>query len=526
MKGKLQQRLLLPIALLGAVALLSNLLAVFSIRNVNGNAARIVDHYMVQETQLEEIRRSVMDLHRMALSHIVATDYGTMIQVVTQIKTEEAALEEQLEAYRTQADEEDLAICQNLENNYEAFRRALLQLVCASAKSDTSTAYILANTEVANRVAAAEENINALSAAIQERTASARQHLLSVYLLALAVSGASILACLLLVPAAVKIVMKYVMTPIRSIQDSLRDSSVRISGVVSDVLRRTRTSNQSAQALDALAGSLSATIQEVAGSAAIINSGASSIRGDVGDMAQECEAITAYTAEMKDRAGAMERSALESTQVIRSKTAEILTVLDQAIQQSGSVDQITLLTQEILNIASTTDLIAVNASIEAARAGSAGQGFAVVAQEIRKLADSSGETAGRIQEISGLVTGAVHNLSAQAQALVDYLNREILTAFQEFVDSGKHYIDDAAYIQQNMDAFNARTVRLREAIVEIAGSIESISTALEQGAAGISGVAGSTRNLAGDMAGITNGMGTNREIVEELRQQTEMLANL
>ncbi|MCI9121942.1 MAG: methyl-accepting chemotaxis protein, partial [Oscillibacter sp.] len=97
---------------------------------------------------------------------------------------------------------------------------------------------------------------------------------------------------------------------------------------------------------------------------------------------------------------------------------------------------------------------------------------------------------------------------------------------QEFVDSGKHYIDDAAYIQQNMDAFNARTVRLREAIVEIAGSIESISTALEQGAAGISGVAGSTRNLAGDMAGITNGMGTNREIVEELRQQTEMLANL
>ena len=101
MKGKLtlQQRLILPIILLGLVTLLSNILAVFSINNVNGSARRIVEEYMVSETRLEEIRRSIMEIHRLALSHIVAADHASMIKLVQDIKTEEAALDEMLAEY-------------------------------------------------------------------------------------------------------------------------------------------------------------------------------------------------------------------------------------------------------------------------------------------------------------------------------------------------------------------------------------------------------------------------------------------
>ena len=101
MKGKLtlQQRLVLPIVLLGLVALLSNILAVFSINNVHSNAGTIVDELMVSEAKLEEIRRSMMDLHRLALSHIVAADHATMIRLVQEIKAEEAVLDSQLADY-------------------------------------------------------------------------------------------------------------------------------------------------------------------------------------------------------------------------------------------------------------------------------------------------------------------------------------------------------------------------------------------------------------------------------------------
>ena len=95
MRGKLtlQQRLILPIVLLGLVAFLSNILAVFSINNVHSNAKTIVDKYMVSEGRLEEIRRSMMDIHLLALSHIVAADHATMIRLVQEIKAEERTLD-------------------------------------------------------------------------------------------------------------------------------------------------------------------------------------------------------------------------------------------------------------------------------------------------------------------------------------------------------------------------------------------------------------------------------------------------
>lgn len=159
------------------------------------------------------------------------------------------------------------------------------------------------------------------------------------------------------------------------------------------------------------------------------------------------------------------------------------------------------------------------------RAGEAGKGFAVVAAEIKSLASSCSETAGRIQSVNQIVTNAVHNLSKHSQDLADYLSETILAEFQEFVCSGKQYKEDADYIKEMIDAFNSRTDRLRNSMTEIADSIESITKAIDDGAAGITGVADSTKSLVGDMADITARMDTNREIVNELKHQMEVFAD-
>ena len=525
-KLSLKYRLILPVALLGMVALISNLLAVSNIRNVNANAANIADNYMRQQTQLSEIRRSIMDIHKMALSHIVATDYETMITLVRQIKEEEKLLDEQLAQYNSGLSPKDEEAYQSLLSNYDSFKHALVFLVCASAGSKTQNAYAYANGDVATFAAAAEENINTLYASVSQQTSLARAQLSSVYLGSMITNSASMILCVLLVVSVISLILRSVVRPIKGILHTIQGSSGRINDVVGEVLKRTRTSTKSATDLSFLAGELSSFIQKAADNAAAISKNSEETRLYATQIADECNAIAEYSTAMKTRADEMELSAKTSMEATSAKTADMMRVLAEAIEQSKSVEQINTLTDDILSISSKTTLISLNASLEATRAGKAGKGFSVVAGEIRQLADSSRDTANRIQQINEVITDAVYHLSQSAQNLVDYMDQSILKEFEEFVEAGSQYRKDASYIENVMDEFNDKTMRLQNSMTEIADSIGSITKAMDDSAAGISRVAGSTQHLVSDMADITGKMDVNQEVAGELSRETVSFANL
>lgn len=523
---RLKHRLILPIALLGIVALLSNILSIINIRNVNASASNIADNYMDGKSRLAEICQSSMNIHKMALSHIVATDYNTMIVLVQQIKAEESRLDDMLKEYEHYVMPKDQAQYETLLSDYASFKHALVTLVCASASHKTQDAYVLANGDVASYASAMEADIDTLNASISEQTAQARSRLSMVYLISLVAGIAAVLICSFLVLADLKLITKYVVTPIKSILQTIQESSGQIHNMTAEVLKSTRASKGSAADLSALAEQLSATIQEVASNAATINNNTENVRSDVHNIAEECAAITTYTAQMNARASAMEQSAQNSAETTSVKAEEILHSLNDAIEKSKSVDQIKTLTSGILAIAQQTRLIALNASVEAANAGPAGKGFAVVAQEVRDLAHSSQITASQIQEINDVVTTAVHNLSENAQNLIDYMNQSVLKEFQAFVESGSQYKNDAAHIRHTMDEFHERTERLKSSMSGIADSIATITQVIDEGANGITRVADNTRSLANDMEDITQRMGVNQEVVESLEKETLVFENL
>ncbi len=522
----IKNRLILPVILLGIVALISNLLAVINISNVNANAARITDNYMAGKDKLAQISQSVLNIHKMALSHIVATDYETMITVVEQIKVEEAALDVMMEEYGAYVTQEDRAEYEGLLSGYDSLKHALVHLVCSSANHKTQEAYACANGDVADYGEAIDGHIDRLRDSISLQTSQARKRLTAVYMFSLLVSAASVAACAGLVLAAAKLIKNYVITPITNILTTIRDCSERVDHMVGQVLSRTRSSESSAADLSSLAEQLSATVQEVAGNASVINGHAEEVNQDVNDIAAECSAITAYTVGMKARADDMEKSARANMEETSTKSAEMLTALNQAIEQSKSVDQINSLTDEILGITQRTQLIALNATVEAANAGAAGKGFAVVAGEVRQLADSSKEAANRIQQVNQVVTAAVYNLSDHARELIDFMNQFVLEEFKVFVRTGSRYQEDADYVKQSMDAFQEKTDQLRGSMNEIVASMGSISKAIEDEASGITGMAGNTRDLASNMEDITERMGVNQKIVGELKKETAVFDNL
>ena len=525
-KIRLKQRLILPIALLGIVALLSNLISILNIHNVNASASTIADNYMDGKSRLAEICQASMNIHKMALSHIVATDYSTMITLVNDIKEEEKNLDDLLTKYESYITEDDRETYNALLSDYDSLKHALVFLVCASASGKTQDAYACANGDVASFSAAVENNIAVLDSSISSRTTQARKQLSSVYLSSMITNSASTLACVILVFFTISLILRSVVRPIKNILETLRGCSGRISGVVDEVLSRTHTSSESAVDLSALAEELSATIQEVANNTSHINQNARNVQQDAESMAEECEKITAYCNEMNVRAEDMGQSAQESLNNTSAKMKEILDVLNRAIEGSRSVDQVNSLTHAILEISAQTNLIALNASVEAARAGEAGKGFAVVAEEIRQLAFSSSETANRIQKVNATVTNAVYNLSENSQSLVNYIEESVLKEFLSFVACGQQYQEDAAYIRQTMAAFNTNTDHLKSSMAEIVVSIDTITKAIDDGVSGISGVAGSAQHLVTDMTEITNRMDINHKVAVELEEETITFANL
>ncbi len=224
----LKQRLIIPIALLGIVALLSNILSIINIHNVNSSAANIADNYMDGKSRLAQISQSSMAIHKMALSHIVATDYDTMISLVQQIKEEEALLDDMLAEYEYHIIPEDQVQYEALLSDYASFKHALVQLVCASASHKTQDAYALANGDVASYAEAMENDINALNTSISDQTSRARTRLTIVYIISLVVAAAAVIACIALVFTDMKLITNNVVIPIKSILNTIRESSGHI----------------------------------------------------------------------------------------------------------------------------------------------------------------------------------------------------------------------------------------------------------------------------------------------------------
>ena len=147
------------------------------------------------------------------------------------------------------------------------------------------------------------------------------------------------------------------------------------------------------------------------------------------------------------------------------------------IEQSKEAEKILDLTANILEIADQTNLLALNASIEAAHAGDAGRGFAIVADEITKLAASSSETAEQIKEISASVLNAVSGLASEAENVVTFMTDKTMGSYDKLVEVGRKYQGDSKIMFDKMQDFSYVSQSLLEQVADSNKSVDAIRTA-------------------------------------------------
>lgn len=574
-KKKLSTKLiiLIPVFILGIFSIISNVMSVSNIRNVNRSAVQISEVSLKNVSSLAEIQRQTQDIHNLGLSHIIAVDLDSMIQLVEKIRSQEDALEKDLESYKTYVTPDTQKEYNDIQKNYEELKYECANVMAFSAAGKKEDAYELANGKISKCADAIESDIESIKKIVNQDANAQRQKLTSAYHSSIGTSIVTILISIAALFSAMVAVLRWVIYPLANTNREINEiisgidnqqgdltrrvtitnnkevasvggginafmaklqeifrmissNSRDLEGVVNEVRESVQTSNGSVSDLSALTEELSATMQDISDNASRINENTESVAGEVKSIAEKTIEINQYTKEMKEHAEAMEHAARENMDTTGAKVNDIVSVLSQAIEDSNSVNQVDNLTNDILNIASQTNLLALNASIEAARAGDAGKGFAVVASEISQLAAASQEAANNIQSINAIVITAVHNLADNANGLVEYMNEKILPEFQKFVESGGAYHDKATFIESVMADFEAKTDSLQNSMDEIANSVNTISHAIEEGVSGVVSAADSTQVLVSDMDKISKKMDENFAIAEGLKKETSVFTKL
>lgn len=202
----------------------------------------------------------------------------------------------------------------------------------------------------------------------------------------------------------------------------------------------------------------------------------------VGHILEDIEKLVRETDDMIDNGMELIRilgNRAEETTDITAQVGESIQILSEENQKINEFVEI------ITDISDQTNLLSLNASIEAARAGAAGRGFAVVAEEIRKLADDSAGAAGEIRnnvkQINTQIINSVQKAD-KARSMVSLQSksvREVVAVFHEMQDHMNKLVEGLDYIMNSMERADCERKDTVDAVKNISDIIQTAAVSAE-----------------------------------------------
>lgn len=264
---------------------------------------------------------------------------------------------------------------------------------------------------------------------------------------------------------------------------------------------------------------MNAATEETSASLAQMGGSMGSITDSVAEIAGKAEMLSGSMDAVRLRAEGYAESAADEKQKAECDAQEMSARLHEKLEASNEVKKIMELTDAILGIAGQTKLLALNASIEAARAGDSGKGFAVVAEEIGTLAKNSAEAAAGIQKVSSTVTQAVQGLAEESERLLGYISGVAMKSFVDIESLSSQYKQDAEYVSREMAVFAGHTKKLKNAIADIDNAITSVAAATEETANGAADVSEAIQGIHNDMEKVKEDVGKSGRATASLKSE-------
>ncbi len=239
------------------------------------------------------------------------------------------------------------------------------------------------------------------------------------------------------------------------------------------------------------------------------SSAASSTAASMEELSQSMQTIT----ENADSANRLSHDSLGQSRDVHNKLEEVKRVIDETAlviqrvasaskESVASMQRISSMTRQVREIADQTNLLALNAAIEAARAGEAGRGFAVVADEVRKLAEKSGQSAAEIDGITA-------TLNAQAVDLESAV---------------AHSLSNIGSSRAGMDETVSALTSANDAVARATNELDQIATAVREQNRSNSEIARHIERIAKMVENNNNAVTSMTQQVRDIAEQTNLLA--
>ncbi|MDE6640310.1 MAG: MCP four helix bundle domain-containing protein, partial [Acetatifactor sp.] len=219
--------ILIPVFILGIMAVFSNIQGISNLGKVNTTAVLIADEHMVNITNLNDIQREAQDIHRMALSHIIATDLDTLIALVDGIRAQEAVLDQYLVDYREKLTGLDKNAYENILSSYEGLKYEIASLIAYSGNNQKEEAFALANGVIKQYSDDIQGQIAAMIEKAKKMSSDANDDLTKAYdsaiIINMTIIGISIFAILLAFYVVFVLVIRKLSIANREIYDIIKD---------------------------------------------------------------------------------------------------------------------------------------------------------------------------------------------------------------------------------------------------------------------------------------------------------------